>query len=105
MSDQTPGQDEYGARFHTVTKIKHRACPGCAPDFTILLVCKCTCRPREEWTPLRGHAALRDHVNAEHAHEPWIYIMAVLDSIFPASGSPHYIYVASGPRTLENRIQ
>ena len=31
--------------------------------------------------------------------------MAVLESIFPASGSPHYIYVASGPGTQENGMQ
>ena len=31
--------------------------------------------------------------------------MASLDSVFPASGSLHYIYVASGPGTQENGIQ
>ena len=31
--------------------------------------------------------------------------MAVLDSVFPASGSPHYIYVASGQgrRKMESK--
>ena len=31
--------------------------------------------------------------------------MAILDSMFPDSGSPHYIYAASSPGTQENGIQ